>query len=341
MHQTTAGSNISQVTLPTLLPVMILNELIAAGVPEDMVLSGCSLSRSELENEDTRIRYDELLAFIDNALEHYPHTGLGLEIGRKQSISCWGLLGFTMMCQPTLRQALKTGLQYYYTGPAAIDLEIEFDSPTSAFRIYSNASLGHLLPFLVEEMASGVVAVLSQMLGKPFGFSEIHLSYAKPSCWAKYERMFRCPVRFEMPATKLFFDAKLLDHPLLYAHSLSARMTEAACRKAMPVSVGEELVSSDVRRILTRVPGRFPSREEVARELGMSARTLNRMLNTEGTTFQQQLDRVRKDMAIDFMRSSGLPLDNIAKLVGFNEYNNFRKAFKRWAGQPPSAFRPG
>ena len=98
-------------------------------------------------------------------------------------------------------------------------------------------------------------------------------------------------------------------------------------------------ISQEIRRILMRNPGRFPSMDLVAEELQISTRSLRRHLADLDTSFQSILDDVRKNLAIQYLRTANLSLEEIAVLVGFNEYNNFRKAFKRWTGNPPSHYR--
>jgi len=82
-----------------------------------------------------------------------------------------------------------------------------------------------------------------------------------------------------------------------------------------------------------------PSIEQVARELGLSARTLHRRLSDEATSFQRVLDGVRRDAAVRGLLERERQLKTIATEVGFSDMRSFRRAFKRWTGASPLQFR--
>ena len=101
----------------------------------------------------------------------------------------------------------------------------------------------------------------------------------------------------------------------------------------------KEGLIAKVRRIMLSDPGNFPSVEELAKDLATSTRTLSRSLQDLGTSYQKLLDEVRKEMAIEYLRNSSLPIEEVAQLVGYNDPSNFRKAFRRWTQNVPSYYR--
>ena len=96
------------------------------------------------------------------------------------------------------------------------------------------------------------------------------------------------------------------------------------------------LVRQRLRESLGR---RLPSIQEMARRLRLSPRTLQRRLSEEGTSFQQQLDAVREELARVYVQESKLPLGEVAYLLGYSELSTFLRAFRRWTGKTPSQFR--
>ena len=81
------------------------------------------------------------------------------------------------------------------------------------------------------------------------------------------------------------------------------------------------------------------SLEVVAERLGMSARTLQRKLHASGTSHQELLDEMRRDLAVRYLREPGMAVCEVAYLLGFSESSAFHRAFKRWTGTTPSEFR--
>ena len=97
-----------------------------------------------------------------------------------------------------------------------------------------------------------------------------------------------------------------------------------------------------VRRQLTaQLSSGMANQESIANELHMSLRTLQRKLESEGTTFKRLLEETRKGLAIQYMAESHHSVNEITYLLGFSEASNFSRAFKRWTGQSPSAYREG
>ena len=87
--------------------------------------------------------------------------------------------------------------------------------------------------------------------------------------------------------------------------------------------------------------GGSPSLDEVASSLGMSARSLQRRLSESGTTFRTEIDAVRNHTAQLLLQDPKLALSEVAWLLGFSDPRAFTRAFRRWHGVTPSAFRGG
>jgi AraC-like DNA-binding protein len=91
--------------------------------------------------------------------------------------------------------------------------------------------------------------------------------------------------------------------------------------------------------IQQRLTGHRPTTEDVARELHMSSRTLQRRLQESGSSFQRVLDEARHQMARYYLRNSVLELNEAAYLLGYEDANSFARAFRGWEGVPPGHWR--
>jgi AraC-like DNA-binding protein len=83
----------------------------------------------------------------------------------------------------------------------------------------------------------------------------------------------------------------------------------------------------------------MPSFEELTTLLGMSARTLRRRLEKEGTSYQRIKDNARRDLAISMLSVDGLTVSEVAEQVGFSDPSAFHRSFKKWTGQSPGSYR--
>jgi AraC-like DNA-binding protein len=101
-----------------------------------------------------------------------------------------------------------------------------------------------------------------------------------------------------------------------------------------------EATTDAVRRLLAeKLANGPPTLEQIARRLRMSARTLHRRLDQEGTSFRRILAEVRREVAARHLREPQLAVGEIAFLLGFSEASAFHRAFKRWTGHAPRAYR--
>ncbi|WP_282003063.1 AraC family transcriptional regulator [Veillonella denticariosi] len=102
----------------------------------------------------------------------------------------------------------------------------------------------------------------------------------------------------------------------------------------------EESVCKQVKAILLEaLPAGKYTVDDVAHELGISRRTLQRYLTEEHSTFQSILNETRKELAIYYFEHTTMETREIAFLLGYQEYNSFTRAFTVWTGMSVSEFR--
>jgi hypothetical protein len=99
--------------------------------------------------------------------------------------------------------------------------------------------------------------------------------------------------------------SKQLDLPILQANKFNARMSEKLCEEILHKYIGEEDLTTRIRHIILRVPGKFPDETTVADALAVSGRTMRRQLSALGTSYRELLDQVRSDLAQQFESQRG------------------------------------
>ncbi len=97
---------------------------------------------------------------------------------------------------------------------------------------------------------------------------------------------------------------------------------------------------AQIRAIISKEYGNtFPDFSEICEKLNMTPQTLRRRLKEGNTRYQEIKDAIRKDASVYYLSKPDLSIDEIALLMGFSEASSFHRAFKKWTGKTPSAFR--
>jgi len=169
----------------------------------------------------------------------------------------------------------------------------------------------------------------------------LRVEFARPPAHRSiYEEHLGCPVRFKATRNAFVFPKSDMDRPFLtYNPDLLAMIapqldTELAHQHAQESAV--EQVKGSLKRLLA---GQRPGLAEVSRELGQSARTLQRRLAQAGVTFQQVLADARHELARHYLIHSSRELNETAYLLGYADANSFFRAFQQWEGMPPGRWR--
>ncbi len=310
-----------------------------SGIPPALMVLGTGLKASDLAQTDTLVTFPQALKIVDNALELAPTSGLGLAIAKRMNFTDWGTFGYAVTSCATLGDALKIGVRY--SSIATRLTENSFSITDAELSLSSNTlqSVGNSLPFFIEEDLGGVINVMYKNLGVDVRPKEVHLSYSAPKYAEQYSEHFRCPVTFNSFANQIIWDRSLLEFPLPTHNPVTAEHAIQLCEKQLFDLTEEGNIERKVRSLLIQASGKFAAIGSIASQLEMSESTLRRVLKVENTSYQKILEQMKKKKSIEYLTTSSLPIDDISFLVGFSDTSNFRRAFKKWTGESPIAYR--
>ena len=102
---------------------------------------------------------------------------------------------------------------------------------------------------------------------------------------------------------------------------------------------GNDTVTAVHNLLRDLIPTGNFSIDTVASQLGLHRRTLQRRLDRQGKNYLEVLDTCRSEMAIDYLKTSSLPLVNLAHLLGYADQSAFNHAFQRWYGMSPGEWQ--
>lgn len=312
-----------------------VHALESRGIAADVSLANTGIAPDQSE----RVTYRQRIQQLSNMLSLLGVDGHWLDKPRVVSISDYGLLGYAMMSSATLEQGIQIATKYHRMAGAMFELAFDAEGTEAVLR------LEHLLPggdvgrYVVEELFVGISQLIGLLLGEDHAPTRILLNYEAPAYADKHATCFRCPVEFESPHAEYRFHAGELQKPLAEADASTARICEESCRQLLNQMEIEEDIISRICHLLLSTPGEFPKLDVVAARLSLGARTLRRRLHELGTSYQKILDDVRRELAIEYLQTTNLTVQEIAELLGYSEVTNFRRAFLRWVDLSPYQYR--
>jgi AraC-like DNA-binding protein len=186
------------------------------------------------------------------------------------------------------------------------------------------------------------MAVLRKLAGDDVRPIRVGLEMSRPDGDAEVDMFasaLRCPIEFDSPISTIALDPSIMARKVIGADPV---VEAAMLRYVEEVTshLPEQGTAGRVRRVVVgSLRTGEPTVETVARQLATTSRTLQRRLRDEGTSFQQVLDEVRREVAVTHMRERRATIDEVAFLLGFEKPSSFHRAFKRWTGVTPGEFR--
>ena len=191
-------------------------------------------------------------------------------------------------------------------------------------------------------MSMAIVHRLSSwMIDKKIVLHEVNITGEVPFFAQDYNMLFRSQVNFEAKENSLRFSADYLDAKVMQNElTLRKLLKESAVLLMSEMELDSSLTSQVRHLIRADVAGEFPSFVDLAKSMSFTSATLRRRLRSEGSTYQDIKDAVRRDTAIYYLSRKSMSVEEVAEKSGFSEPTSFFRAFKRWTGTSPRTYIP-
>jgi AraC-like DNA-binding protein len=305
----------------------------------DRVLSAAGVSEELLNAPDARVPAERFAALWLAVAQELDDEFLGVDSRRMKRGS------FALVCQSLIHAGtLDRAIQQALRGFAVIfdDLrgELTIAGAEAGLRVENRAADPAAKIFGTELFLVILRGLVCWLAGRRIAFARASFAFPRPAHSAEYHAMFTSDLAFGAPETGLWFDARFLQCPVVQDQAGLKRFLRDA-----PQSVFMRYKNTDgwvarVRRGLRRLDGaEWPTLEAMAEELHVTASTLRRRLEDEGSSYRELKDGLRRDIAIDLLCRTSLSVESIAAGIGYQEVSAFYRAFKHWTGTQPGSYR--
>lgn len=333
--------------LPTYFPGVLFRLLRAEGFTESQLLTDSDLTAENLQDDSFRFTFNQHKRFILNALTLTKDEDLGIKLGSNLNVTSLGILGYAAMSCDNLEAALTTLCRYFSIRAPLLKLTLIRTTEQSCrqkqqtekyaiLEIEETLDVGDIRYFMLSAALSGAARLLEVYTQTRPQILSAELACSAPD---KKSQRFAFNVSYNAEKTRFFFPQKLLAQKLALADPQTEQSTKDMCEKLLQQSNPATGIVYQLHRYIESYGPGFPTLEKTAKHFCVSSRTLRRELKQANTSFRQQLNLIKRDIAISDLLKSNKTIYQIAFDLGYNDLPNFGRAFKNWTGKTPSDFR--
>lgn len=313
---------------------------IKAGKDVTPLLKKARLTARQIENSNLRLSVDSQIKFLNLAAEALEDEFLGFHIGRSFDLREIGLLYYVLSSSDTLGCAFERGARYSTIANEALRLTFRNDRSFEITLKYIGVSR-HRDRHQIEFFVTALVRMCQHLADRRLMPIRVTLAHHRSRVSPDFRLFFGCDVAFDRGTDEVAFENVIGRMPVLSRDPYLNKLLVSYCEQAHAERRTRQMA---LRRnvenaIVTLLPHGKARAAELARQLGMSHRTLARRLASEGLSFGAILDELRHDLAKYYLKEQNLSISTIAWLLGYQEASAFTHAFKRWTGKAPKQAR--
>lgn len=304
------------------------------------VVSGAGLTAREADNPTTRLEVRTQIKVLELAAEELRDEFLGFHLACNFDLREIGLVYYVMASSAQLEDALRNCERYSKINNEGVRAHFSLDRTATIALDYINVdrwSDRHHLEFWLVTL----VRICRQLTENKLAPYKLRVRHFRADPPVEFKTFFGADVEFGADADEIIFPPSVASLPIVgrdnYLNKLLRRYAEEALASRPKERAS---IRSNVERIIPQLlPHGRACASEVARQLGMSPRTLSRKLRDDGVTFVDMLDELRAALAKRYLSDRELPVSEIAWLLGYRETSSLTNAFRRWTGMTPRQFR--
>lgn len=260
------------------------------------------------------------------------------EAARPMRVGSFTLLCHAVLHAGTLELALRRALRF---------LAVVLDDPRGELTVASGLARIVLKDRDAARSAFAyrtywiiVHGIACWLVGRRIPLRAVDFRCPPPEHGADYRLFFGAPVRFDEPESGLAFDAAFLKLPVIRdERALKDFLRKAPANILVRYRHDAGLAARIRVRLRATPPIAWPSFAELSRQMRLPEPTLRRRLRSEGQAYRDIKDEIRRALAEDWLRRDRRAVSEIAAALGFSEPSAFHRAFRKWTGQSPGAFR--
>jgi AraC-like DNA-binding protein len=307
----------------------------------EMLCKLSGITPDELSDDKKRLNPKQVADVWLNAIHLSKDNCFGLHFGESLQLAALDIVGDIIKTSRTVSEALDIAVSIVPLITDAFRLAVIRDSETFSINFISSTdgweSIPHyvqildlLMAFTIHEMDGLLLKKISpKAIRYPLPVADIN----------EYERVMRCKPDTGANDCSIIFDNSYLAEPIITANYELQKILISKVSADDKYVIGKQTLGARIHAYLLKHSYLgMASLEDIASNFNLSTRTIQRKLKEEDINFQQIVDKVRMDLAINYLKAGDVPVKQICFLLGYNEISSFNRTFKRWTGVTPGSY---
>ena len=313
------------------------------GIPPVQLLAAIPIEPQQLIDQDGRVPAELAVRAWQVAARMCNDPAFGLAVVEHVRPDSFGTLGWAIHASATVGAGLERLSRFLRLVNQLVTLAFAPDGELVRVRMVIEHDVApDEVRHPVECLMSAIMLVVGRATGEPLRPSAVAFRHAAPADVEPHCQRFGIVPAFAQPHSELVLHRRVLDTPHLAPDPELTALAERHLRRLLAELPASETFAGRVRRVLgEELRHGEPTVARVVARLRVSERTLQRRLQQEDTSLHGLLDELRQELALRHLRESRESIAEISFLLGFSEVRAFHRAFKRWTGTTPGAFRDG
>jgi AraC-like DNA-binding protein len=310
------------------------------GIARAELLRDAGLDPDQLSDPNALVPQSASYALLRALARHSDDPALGLRLAHAFELRAMGFWGYALLSSLTLRQRIQLHLRYHKLHYPEGQLSFHVIDERALVEFTLAGAPPDLLPILLDFSLAVTCIQFAKQAGTERADVALALNVPEQPHHQGLRALITGPIEFNAPCVRVSFAERDLDRRLPGdVHLLELAKTQLELQLARVSALWRRDLIAEVRERVRARLASDASLESIASDLRLSARSLRRHLNAAGASFHALLEEARRTQAMRALIETNHAIERVAQDLGYRDPANFRRAFRRWTGAAPGAFR--
>ena len=327
----------ASVTVATITPKAIVDHCVFRGVTSEALLSTAGIPATVIVEPRARISAAQVFTLWGEAQRATHDACIAEHVAASLPFGAFQIPDYLLAAGPTPRDGLQKFIRSFPLVNNLFGLRLTSNQAGASLELHNPYDSEEPSRLYVEFIFAMIQSRMRFAAGEDWRPKEVWFTHPAPPLEGDFHQSFRCRVRFKQPLNQIVMEREFLESSLRYGDALLSDILFQHAQGLLKQASGERDFLGDLRKVLSGGLGSGDLRlKATAKKLALSGRSLQRELNSRGTSYRKELDRFRRDLVLDVLPRE--QVDAMVTLIGFSESSSFYRAFRRWTGKTPQEY---